>query len=845
MAVTTSSVAGIIAGLNPLVYSASAPYTLFLFQAVFIILLCSIIHIPLSKLQQPRVIAEVITGILLGPSVMGHVPNFTTTCFSAASIPSLTLFANIGIILFLFIIGLEVDVKFIIKNAKAAVTVGLINMAVPFALGCGIAKGFYEHYRVDDDTLKPIDFTTYMVFIAVALCITAFPVLARILTELNLIGDRVGTIVLAAGITNDLVGWILLALAVTLANASDGINTLYILLLTVAWFLFLSYPVRLTMKFLLKRYTTDLQSGEPSQISMMLILVLVFISAFYTDIIGVHPIFGAFMVGVIVPRDNGYVIKITEKLEDLVHIVMIPIYFALAGLSVNLGDLSQGIDWAYTIGIILLAMFGKISGGFFAAKLNKLLWRESLAVGILMSCKGIVEIVVLNVGLNSGIISQKVYSMFIVMALVTTFLTTPLALLVYPVSYREKRDKFINGEIEWDGTPISQVDSKSRTSSTANEDVEIIEESSDGVTNNLIKKVRGRKELTIENFKNFKLSNLIVLVKSLESISSLMNFVHDFASFDLDEEDDEYHSNYEVDVKAIHLREFSSRTSHLLEASQAQGDDYFEETNSTSSLLAILRIFTNMLNIHFTSYSILAPTKNHLLSINEHISNENSNFLMASVPLKKFVPENEYFSSMSLGAALLEAENSDISFYKKLFHSASCSFGLLLTNGNIGSKKYDDFVSEKPKARKQLTRQGSNSNFGLKSINLILNHENVLTESDLLALNVVFKLGFNLARINVFVKSSPASRTSFDQQIEKLFNYNSHIDLSIHHLKDSNHFADEIQRIRPNISAELFVIANNIAKDDIENIFDKNVNQLLDLSASENFDVLIVKAAQR
>ncbi|KAK6463347.1 Cation/H+ exchanger [Scheffersomyces coipomensis] len=236
---------------------------------------------------------------------MGHIPNFTNNCFLAASIPGLTLFANIGIILFLFIIGLEVDITFIKRNLKVSLTVGLIIMAIPFALGCGIAKGIYKTYVEDVPETTPIKFTTYMVFIAVAMGITALPVLARILTELNLIGDRVGTIVLAAGIMNDLTGWILLALVDILANASDGVNTVYILLLTLGWFLVLCYPIRLTLTYVLKRYTNDLSTGEPSQTSMMIILVLVFVSAFYTDIIGVHPISGAFMAGVIIPRDNG------------------------------------------------------------------------------------------------------------------------------------------------------------------------------------------------------------------------------------------------------------------------------------------------------------------------------------------------------------------------------------------------------------------------------------------------------------------------------------------------------------------------------------------------------------
>lgn len=822
MAVLTTSVAGIVAGRNPLEYSASSPYTIFLFQAVFIILLCQLVNYPLKRLQQPRVIAEVVSGILLGPTVMGRIPNFSNTCFPKASLPGLSLMANVGIILFLFIIGLEVDITFIKKNLRASLTVGMINMAIPFGLGCAIAKGIYDEYHLSDDTLPDIKFTTYMVFIAVALCITAFPVLARILTELNLIGDRVGTIVLAAGITNDLVGWILLALVVTLANASNGLNTLYILLVAAGWFLFLCYPVRLSMRFLLKKFTSDLQTGEPSQVLMLLIIVLVFISAFFTDIIGVHPIFGAFMVGVIVPRDNGYVIKITEKLEDLVNVVLIPLYFANAGLSTNLGLLNRGIDWGYTIGIILLAMVGKIVGGFFALRLNKLLWRESLAVGVLMSCKGIVEIVVLSVGLNAGIISQKVYSMFIVMALITTFATTPLALLVYPVEYREKRDKFINGEINWDGTPIAK--SKNAASQSIDSSLHSLETTS-------------LNSMSIETISKFQVSKLVVLVKSLNTISNLMHFVHDFASMSKTEND----NNYKVDVKALHLREFTSRTSHLLEVSAQKSEDPLTDESNSSSILSILRIFTEMLNVHFTSLSILSPNKNHVFSINEQIL-ESSSLLIGSHSIKLALPEDE-LNNFFVENNVNSEESSDFSLYKKLFHSCKCHFGLLLSNEGVTSENEKSYLDEAD-ASTLHKHDSSGQLFGRKAINLVLNHDSVLSASDLLALHVTFKLGFNSAQVNIFVQSSiTTAPRGFDQQIEKLIHYNSGIDLVIHHIKESVNFTDEIVKYRPQISLELLIVANNIGREE-STLFDKNVTQIVDMSVLEGVDVLIVKAFQ-
>ena len=440
---------GVLGGRNPIVYSTSDPLTLFLVQAFIILVLCRLIHWPLSYINQPRVIAEVIAGILLSPSVMGHVPNFTQSIFPTASIPNLTVAADIGLIMFLFIVGLEVDMPYVLKNLKLALTVGFLSLLIPFALGWAVAVGIYKQYA----NQQAVSFGVYGLFVAVALSITALPVLARILTELQLLNERVGVIVLSAGICNDLVGWILLALTITLANSSKGINAFYIVLLIVAWFLLQVFAVRPVLKWYLKK-SKGLENG-PSQFDIAIIILLIIVSSFYTDIIGVHPIFGAFIIGIIVPRDNDFVIKLIEKIDDFISVFLLPLYFALAGLSVNLGLLNNGTVWGYVIAIIAIAFSGKVFGGTVAAKFNGLLWRESFSVGILMSCKGIVEIVVLTLGLNAGILTPEVFSMFMVMTLVTTFLTSPLTLLVYPASYRQKVQKWRNKEINWDGTPIA------------------------------------------------------------------------------------------------------------------------------------------------------------------------------------------------------------------------------------------------------------------------------------------------------------------------------------------------------------------------------------------------------
>jgi len=218
-------------------------------------------------------------------------------------------------------------------------------------------------------------------------------VLCRILTELKLLQTQVGVVVLSAGVSNDVIGWILLALCVALVNAGSGVTALYVLLTCVAWILFLVYAVRPLFIILLRR-TGSLSNG-PTQSVVALTVLMVFTSAFFTGIIGVHPIFGAFLMGLICPHEGGFAIKLTEKIEDLVAVFFLPLYFALSGLSTNLGLLNSAITWAYVIGVIAVAFIAKVTGGTLAARANKMVWRESFTIGVLMSCKGLVELIVL------------------------------------------------------------------------------------------------------------------------------------------------------------------------------------------------------------------------------------------------------------------------------------------------------------------------------------------------------------------------------------------------------------------------------------------------------------------
>lgn len=367
---------------------------------------------PLRLLHQPRVIAEVIGGIILGPTVMMRIPGFKSTIFPPDSMPVFSNVANLGLVIFLFLVALEVDVRLFTQNWKAALSVGLAGMILPFGLGFGIAYGIYHQFHVTDIApgKEPISFGVYGLFIGTALSITAFPVLCRILSELNLLRSSVGVTTLAAGIGNDVTGWVLLALCVALVNNANGLAALWALLCCIGWTLLLVFVVRPPFIWLLKR-TGSLHNG-PTQGMVALTMLLTLASSWFTGglvlpgdpkngmltspgIIGVHPIFGAFLVGLICPHDGGFAIKLTEKIEDLISVLFLPLYFALSGLNTNLGLLNDGTTWGYVIGIIACAFSGKIIGGTLAARANKLLWRESFTIGALMSCKGLVELIVL------------------------------------------------------------------------------------------------------------------------------------------------------------------------------------------------------------------------------------------------------------------------------------------------------------------------------------------------------------------------------------------------------------------------------------------------------------------
>ncbi|KAF9089631.1 K(+)/H(+) antiporter [Mortierella sp. GBA35] len=449
----------VITGLNPTEVNPSNPFPLFVIQAVIIIGLCYLLHLGLRRLKQPRVISEVIAGIILGPSVMGRIPGFASTIFNPNSLPYLNLVSNIGLVMFLFLVGLELDPALVLKRARFALGISFAGMALPLGVGAAVSYVLYEELGPN----PTVGFGQFLLFCGVAMSITAFPVLARILAEQKLLQTKVGFLTICAGAVGDIIAWILLALVVSIINSASKITPLYVVLLSIAWILVLVFIVRPAFNFMIR---VTKSHDEPSQTMMAFTLVVTLVSAFVTDIIGVHAIFGSFLVGLIIPNDTGFADGVTKRIEDLVSVIFLPIYFALSGLKTQVGLLDNGRIWGLVILTTFVACFGKITGCTVAARVQGMEWRESFAIGILMNCKGLIELIVLNIGYDAGVINDKVFVIMVAMCLITTCMTTPGVSWVYPPHYQRAsalralaKERKLTGAIER-GESSEAIDNK-------------------------------------------------------------------------------------------------------------------------------------------------------------------------------------------------------------------------------------------------------------------------------------------------------------------------------------------------------------------------------------------------
>jgi Kef-type K+ transport system membrane component KefB len=395
---------------------------LFLVQAAIVIAASRGIGLAARRVGQPMVMAEVVAGILLGPSFLGWVwPGARNLVFPADSMPMLNTLSQVGLVLFMFVVGLRLDGSRLRGKARASLLISHSSIAVPCAMGALL--GFYLYARVAPPGVR---LASFILFMAVAMSVTAFPVLARILTDRGLIGTKVGAIVITCAAVDDVTAWCLLAFVVSFARATSSFAAVSTALLTAAYALGMVFVVRPVLRRLGRR-----ADGLASQNRVSAVLLMLMASSWLTERIGIHAVFGGFFLGALVPKENGFAKALADKLEDFVVVFMLPLFFAYSGLRTQLGLVTGAGAWGLCALITLVASVGKFGGSAAAARLTGLSWRESSAIGILMNTRGLMELIVLNIGLDLGVISPTLFSMMVVMAVVTTFAASPLLQLVY------------------------------------------------------------------------------------------------------------------------------------------------------------------------------------------------------------------------------------------------------------------------------------------------------------------------------------------------------------------------------------------------------------------------------
>ena len=395
-----------------------------LLALVVIVIAARILGSVFRWLHQPQVMGEVVAGLLLGPSFLGWLaPQLSSQLLPPVIAPFLAVIAQVGVILFMFLVGLELDTNLLRQRTRATIAISHTSIVVPFLLGAGLALWLYPRFAEPS-----VSFTAFALFIGVAMSVTAFPVLARILTDTKMQTGRMGVLALACAAVDDVTAWCLLALVVGVARAQPG-RVLLTVASAIAFILFVLLVARRGAVWLVRRQTSQ---GTTTQPMFAIVCVSLLVSALLTERVGIHALFGAFLLGAIVPHDSQLARDIREKCEDIVVVLFLPVFFAFTGMRTQIGLLQEFADWLVCIVIILVASLGKFGGSFFAARITGSDSREAAALGILMNTRGLMELVVLNVGLDFGVLSPALFAMFVLMAMVTTLATTPILQALSP-----------------------------------------------------------------------------------------------------------------------------------------------------------------------------------------------------------------------------------------------------------------------------------------------------------------------------------------------------------------------------------------------------------------------------
>ncbi|KAI8839019.1 Sodium/hydrogen exchanger family-domain-containing protein [Chytriomyces cf. hyalinus JEL632] len=594
-----------IAGENPL----TEPIGIYLMQVLLVIFISRLVYIPLSYLKQPRIVAEVITGIVLGQSGLCRVPAFASNLFPPSSFKILSSTANFGLVFYMFLVGLELDPRLILKNFSRAFPISAAGSALPFFASIGASALLYNEYADSGAVAFPPFFT----FVAAAMSLTTYPSIARIVTEKKLQTTPLGQTTLAVAAVNDIGSWIFLLFVIGLINnTANTAVAAYIFLAMILYTLFLWFAVR---PFLGRLVDLSGSSDSLSQMLIFLTLMCVLISAFFTQAIGASSIFGAFLVGVIVPHDHSFAVNLVEKLEDIMDICFMPLYFFTLGFYARIDLLTSGMDWGMIVLFVAVSGLTKILGHTLAAKfMNNFTWKESFTIGAILNSRGFLEFIILNLGLHANIISAKVFTILLIVVLISDIITGPIASFICPSN----------------NAAITKADTDFTVKTS------LLEEP-------LTSKVGGSLKLVLPFEATFSRNlNILCYLPNMQSVPGTMALTDYFKS-----------SQLELSVTSLRLIRLSDRTSSVMMATTDTSD-----TLRHDPVTSIFRSFGMLNGIKTASRLGIAPIEEFAEQIVHSAGHCNLIILPWSVaPSGSFLPNNHSLGEGLTvhGAGLLES----------------------------------------------------------------------------------------------------------------------------------------------------------------------------------------------
>lgn len=417
--------------------NARSTLSILLLQIIVIVIVARLFGRLFRKLGQPAVVGEMVAGILLGPSLLGMLsPSTLSFLFPEPSMGTLKLFSQIGVIIFMFIVGMELNAQRLRERADSAVMISHASILVPLLLGVILSLALYRPFAPAGTS-----FVAFALFVGVALSITAFPVLARILEERGLSKTQLGTTALSCAAVDDVTAWCLLAVVIAVSK-SAALSTLVVpILFSAVFVLVMIFLVKPRLEGLLKGAARDEKSVA---VPVTIVLAFVFACAWFTESIGIHALFGGFLAGAVMPSAPGFRSALKEKLETLSSSLLLPLFFAFTGLRTQITHLNDWESWLLGATVIAVAIAGKLGGSTLAARCTGMGWSESFSIGALMNTRGLVELVVLNIGYDLGILSDRIFSIMVLMALVTTGMTGPLLTLIAKVESRRRANQALD-----------------------------------------------------------------------------------------------------------------------------------------------------------------------------------------------------------------------------------------------------------------------------------------------------------------------------------------------------------------------------------------------------------------